>query len=315
MAGREPERHAGLSGQFGHAPGMAKAQRRLEVAEVGEGSQRPVKLIVGQCRAQLRIERDHLIPGGDAPEPVEDLAMAGTETINQLWIELGAPPLAGYLQRGLRAAGVVERLDEVGQVHQAYGGSQSIGAGRTRYPSAVPPFECLQQRLAHLRAELQPLSEITRCLAVRHHHMLHRVAGRGHELPDHPDPAKTRPAATEMTGDKGRQRDTPKILVARVGVHLGLVAEQRRHLTGLGGTAHPCQQRCVVRRRAGRLLHPGRRPQPHGDDRLAQDPLHRPSHSQVGDKRQGRHQLGESHSHRGVRSHQPILPLLAGRRR
>jgi hypothetical protein len=45
--------------------------------------------------------------------------------------------------------------------------------------------------------------------------------------------------------DDGRRRrhgDTPEVLVARVGVHLGLVAEQRCHLTGFGGTSHPCQQ-------------------------------------------------------------------------
>src|SRR5579859_280752 len=130
-------------------------------------------------------------PMRKAPEPVEDLAMAVTETINQLWIELGAPPLPGYLQRSLGAAGVVERLDDVGQVHQADGRSQSIGAGRTGYPSSVPPFECLHQRLAHLWAELQPPGEIARRLAVRHHYLLHRVAGRGQELPDYPDPAET----------------------------------------------------------------------------------------------------------------------------
>ncbi len=46
-----------------------------------------------------------------------------------------------------------------------------------------------------------------------------------------------------------------------------------------------------------------------GDDGLAKDPLHQPSHPKVGHKRQRRHQLGESHLRRGMRSHQPILRL------
>ena len=199
---RKPEHRAGLGGQFGHSPGMAKTQRRLQVTEVGEGRQRPVKLVVSQYHAQLRVQRDHLIPRRDVPEPVEDLAVPGTETIHQIWIELRAPPLAGYAQRGLGAPSMVERLDEVGQVDQADGGSKTLGTGRTGHPSPVPPFECLQQRLAHRRPELQPPGEIARRLAVRHHHLLHRAARGGQELADHPDPAETRLTAAEMTGDE-----------------------------------------------------------------------------------------------------------------
>jgi hypothetical protein len=117
---------------------------------------------------------------------------------------------------------------------------------------------------------------------MRHHHLLHRAARGGQKLPDQPDPAETRLTAAEMTGDEKRQADTPEILVTGVGVQLGLVAEQRCHLTGFSGTAHPCQQRRVIRRRAGRLIQPGDRPQPHRDDGLAQHPLHWPSHPKVG---------------------------------
>ena len=125
----EPERRASLCGQFGHGPGVAKAQRRLEVAEVGEGAERPLQLVAGQCRAELRVERDHLIPRGNAAEPVEDLGVPGTEAVDQAWIKLRAPPLTGHPQRRLGASGVVERLDAVGQLDQADGGSQAIGAG------------------------------------------------------------------------------------------------------------------------------------------------------------------------------------------
>lgn len=55
----------------------------------------------------------------------------------------------------------------------------------------VPPFECLQQGPAHLHAELQRVSKITRCVTVQHQHLLQRAADRSQELRDHPDPAET----------------------------------------------------------------------------------------------------------------------------
>ena len=63
---RKPEHRGGLGRQLGHAPGMAKAQRRLQVGEIPEGGKRPVKLIVAQDGAQLRIKRDHLVPRRDS---------------------------------------------------------------------------------------------------------------------------------------------------------------------------------------------------------------------------------------------------------
>jgi hypothetical protein len=42
--------------------------------------------------------------------------VTGTEAIHETWIELRAPPLAGYPQRGRGTPGVIERFDEVGQV-------------------------------------------------------------------------------------------------------------------------------------------------------------------------------------------------------
>ena len=78
---------------------------------------------------------------------------------------------------------------------------------------AVPALEGLQQRLAHRGAELQPRGKIARLLAVRLHDLLHRPARGRQELPDHPDPAETRLAAAEMTGDEDRHADAPEVPV------------------------------------------------------------------------------------------------------
>ena len=234
-------------GQFGHAPGVTEAQRRLEVAEVGEGDERPVELIVGQRRAEPRVERDHLLPRRDAAEPVEDLVVPVAEAVDEVRIELRAPPLTGHAQRGLGAAGVVERLDAVGQVDQADGGSQAIGAGRPGHAPPVPPFEGLQSG-SHTAgpSSSRPARSLAswQCDSMT---CLHRPARGRQELADHPDPVETRLTAAEMTGDEDRHGDAGQVVVVRVRVQLGLVAEQRCHLAGVDGTAHPGQQRGVVR--------------------------------------------------------------------
>jgi hypothetical protein len=130
-----------LCGQLGDAPRMADAQGRIEVGEIGKGSERPVQLVVGQCRTELWVERNHLITRRDCPEPVEDLGMAGAEAVDKVGIELRAAPLTGHAHCSLRATGVMERLDTVRQLDQADGRREFVGADRTWYSSPVPSLE------------------------------------------------------------------------------------------------------------------------------------------------------------------------------
>ena len=116
-----------------------------------------------------------------------------------------------------------------------------------------------------------------------------------------------------MAADEHRQRDTLEVLIAGIGIQPDLITEQRRQLGGVDGTAHPRQQRRVIRRRAGCLIHPGRRPEPDRNNGLTQHPLHRPPHTKVGNKRQRRHQLGKSHPPQGIGSHHLNLPLMLRR--
>ena len=113
IGGRQPELRTGLPGQFGDSPGMAQAQRRLQVAEIGERAERQVELVVTQCHAELRVERDHLLPRRDAAQPGENLRVPSAEAVDQARIKLRTPPLTGHSQRRLGAASMMERLDAV----------------------------------------------------------------------------------------------------------------------------------------------------------------------------------------------------------
>ena len=48
----------------------------------------------------------------------EHVLCHGAEGIDHRWVEVGAAPLAGDLDGGLRAAGAVKHLNDVGEVEQ-----------------------------------------------------------------------------------------------------------------------------------------------------------------------------------------------------
>ena len=194
-------------------------------------------------------------------------------------------------------------------MNQADGRSKAAGADRTGYPFPVPSLEGLQQRLAYGRAQPEPVGQFARHPAMRLHQLLHRAAGRRQELPHQPDAAETRLTAAKMAPHEYRHGDAVQVLIAGIGVQPDFITERRCQLSGVDGTANPRQQRGVVRGRAGRLIQPGCRPQPHRNDGLAQHPLHWPSHAKVGDKRKRRHQLGKGYPFHGIGRGHSSLPL------
>ena len=92
-------------------------------------------------------------------------------------------------------------------------GASSVPPDPARDALAVPPLERLDERRAHLVAELEPTGELARRLAVRLHHLLHRAAGGGEELADHADPAHAGAAVTEVPGDEHRHRHAGEVVV------------------------------------------------------------------------------------------------------
>ena len=136
--------------------------------------------------------------------------MAGTEAVNEVRIELRAAPLAGHPQRGLGAAGVVERLDAVGQVDQADGRTASSSAPAE--PGTPLPSQRSKACSSGSHTAGPSSSRPARSLASWQcvFHQLPRGPARGgQELPDHPDPVESRLAAAEMAGDEDRQAEAP----------------------------------------------------------------------------------------------------------
>ena len=129
-------------------------------------------------------------------------------------------------------------------------GARSVVSDLAGHAPAVPALEGLDQRSAHAVAELEPIGELARRLAVRLHHLLHRAAGGGQELADHADPAQPGTSRGRGVGDEHRHRHPGEVVVVAVGEELGLVAEQLGQLARVGRAPHPGEQRGVVGRRA-----------------------------------------------------------------
>ncbi len=313
---RQPHRRARLCGELGDAARVAEAERRLQVGEVAQRVEGRVELCGGQALAESRVERDHLIPRLERPDPVEEVVGALAESIDQIRIELRASAARGDLDGGFHPAAVMERFDVVGEVDESDGGCQFSLADTTGDALSVPALEGLDERSRHGLAEVEPTGEIAGRLAVRLHHSLHTSTGGGEELADHADPAQPRAAVAEMLGDEHRHRHRGEIVVVAVRVQVHLVAEQLGQFARIGRTSDPGQKRRVVGRRAHLGTDAGVVGEPHRDHRLAEHSLHRPTHPEVGHQRQRCHQLGEFHrfGRHSVQRSNPRDAPIAGRR-
>jgi len=127
------------------------------------------------------------------------------------------------------------------------------------------------------------------------------------------------PARAEMAEDEqwpggGRA----EIRVPEVGLERGVVAEPLRLLVGVDVTSHPGQQGRVVHDLPVGLVKAKPLGQPHRDQALAQDVLHRLAHAQVSPERQDAEQFGQADARAGGLAHamniSELLPRDGSRR-
>ncbi len=287
----ETRRQRGFTDELGNAARMADAELRLEVGEVAERRERGVELRGRQLLTQPRIEVDHLVPRLERIQPREDRVAVRAEAVDELRIELCRASCRRHVDSRVCPARVVEGLDAVGEVDETDRRRELRVADASRNALAVPSFERLQERGAHVVAQLQLTGELARRLAVRLHHLLHRATSRREELADHADAPHPRAAVAEVASDEHRHRHPGEVVVVRVGVEGRLVAEQLGQFARVGRARDPREERGVVGGRAHLGRDAGRVGEPHRDDGLAQHPLHRTAHAEVGDERERRNQL------------------------
>ena len=143
------------------------------------------------CCAQPGIELDHLVPGLERAEPVEDRVGSRAEAVDEIGVELRAAAARGDLDRGVDAAACGGRP----RCCRRDGRAESPAPARSwpTRPGTPLPSHRSKAWMSGARtvvAELEPAGELAGGLAVRLHHLLHRAAGRGQELADHADPTQ-----------------------------------------------------------------------------------------------------------------------------
>ena len=158
----QAERGRGVGGEVGDGAGVPEPAGRLEVGEVGEGLQRAVE--VGRRRARAPSRGSSAMTSSHAwtsSMPARIVRRAGrrkqSTSAGSNCVPRRSP---GDLERGVDTAGGVESLDVVGEVDQAHRRRQVLAADLAGDAAAVPPLEGLQQRPAHVVAQLEPVGQL-----------------------------------------------------------------------------------------------------------------------------------------------------------
>ena len=229
--------------------------------------------------------------------PASSSSACAQNAVDELGIELGAPPRAEHLDGGVDAADPMQRLDVVGDVDDPHDTGDLVARQVAGRALAVPALERLLQRVAHLRAEPEPQRQVARGLAVRGHRPLDLLRAAREEPADHREPPDRGAPAGDVADHEAHHRQPGHVDQVAVGPHRRVVAEPLAHLVRVGHAADPRQQRHVEDRRPARRRTSRRRSASRmRDDRLADDVLLRLTQPQIGRQRQRRHQLSQTNA-------------------
>jgi len=292
---------------------MPHPPRRLQLGELADRRQRIIEAAAGHRLAERRLSVDDQVPAGRVVKAAEQHRRPAAEDLHQLRVELGAAAFPRHGHRRASSSAPAKNLHDVGQVDQARG-DDDLGAFEPEGALTVPPFVALPQRLAHARAQTQPLSELVGGQVV--------VLGKSRERPapvtqeTQGDPgsfAQRPPRAADVLQQEGGGRPGPPQVVAVVRVALGpqVIAEPLGLLIGIGVAAHPRQQSRVVQDAALRLLQTQVISQPQRQQAGPHHVLHRLTQTKVRTQRQQSNQLGQTQVTTLPRCHMPTVPAAA----
>ena len=293
-------------GKVRHRRGVTDRERRLEVGEVPHRSQRLVELGLRQGPAQRGLGREHLVPAARLVESGHQLISMPAEQVNQRGVELCPGPLPGHCHGSLEAAAGVEGGDDISEDDQPRGEPDLV---TSHSPEAlpVPALEALLQALPNVVAEPEPIGQLVGCQPVVAQVDQGVLPRRQRQRRPEPGLGQGRVTGPDTAHGVGERMGRLALVVAEA-VALGsdVVPEPLGLLVGVGVATDPAQQTGVVGHVPLRDLELEKLRHPQGHQRVPQDMLHRLAQPEVGAKRDGRHQFGETDPVRGAR-HLPIV--------
>ncbi len=125
---------------------MTEEPGRFRVGVVGEDGEDVGEFVVrdrsGECRAAV----DHLLPGIDAVESVEQCPVLAGAQFDQGGIELGSTARTQHSHRGVDTTDPGMDFGVVGDVYHPHHRDDRVAAQSAGHAVAVSPFEGLRQR-------------------------------------------------------------------------------------------------------------------------------------------------------------------------
>ena len=182
---------------------MAQGVRRLQVHEVRDGRQHPVEFVVAQLSAGGRGLAHHRVPGRRLIQLPENRLGFGREQLHESRIELAAAAGAGHSDGSLYTTGVMENLNDIGEMHQACRRRHLFTRNAVGFTLAVPALESLGHAVPDRVGEPEVLAERGGGAPVVHIHLVNVVPPVG-EKPDAGFDALSKwPAITDVSQQKG----------------------------------------------------------------------------------------------------------------
>ncbi len=299
----EAELGTGVRRQLRHGSGVPEHVRRLEVDEVGHGTQCHVEAVRREPDAQCGLGSDDRIPGLGRLEVGEDHVRLVAQKGGEVRVELRPRPLAGELHGGVESTHPLRHLRVLGDLGDP-GGQRDIGPLQVARPAAtVPALIRSTHRLLDRIGQTELMSQRARQGRVTGDHAVEIPVTRHGELEADPEPVQRRVARADKAHGRGRAGHAALLVVVLARLERNVVAEPLGLLVRVGMAADVDEQRGVVDDEALIVVQPNAFPDAQRDQALAKDVLHRLAEAQIDPQRQGRHELGEADGRRLLHLH------------
>lgn len=162
------------------------------------------------------------------------------EEPHHVGVELCPRPLSGHADSGVGAAGTLDYLHDVSQVHETRRDRDVVSLQPFRGAATVPALEALFDRVVHDRVETQPGHELVRCTPVVLEQRLGSPLPLAHEGGNQSELLVPREPTAQVTQHEKRTRGRGvKVDQTELALQDRIVAEPFRLFVGVNVAANP----------------------------------------------------------------------------
>ena len=266
-----------------------------QVAEVADGFQAPVELLVAERRPFDGFGVDDLVVR-IVVDPWNSALRIGADRRDDLRVEVGAVSRPDHVHGVVDSADAVEHLTRLGDVRDPGGERERISREMARHALAVPTRVRLLDARSDLVAQSQAVRELARGRAVVRHLLDDGPSAGGHQLRRLTDARDGRTSRAGPAQHEHHRREARQVDLDGVGAEVDVVTEQRRRFVAVHRTADVREDAHVVEIRQVDTFESEPFAQPHADPCRPEHVLGRLPEPEVGGQRQRHQELAQPHA-------------------